>query len=40
MIINIWLFVILTLLQSEDFMQTSHANVLVFDTRRKTVERF
>ena len=30
----------LTLLQSEDFMQTSHANVLVFDTRRKTVERF
>jgi hypothetical protein len=30
----------LTLLQSEDFMQTSHANVLVFDIRRKTVERF
>ena len=30
----------LTLLQSEDFTQTSHANVLVFDIRRKTVERF
>uniref|UniRef100_A0A6C0LG71 EF-hand domain-containing protein n=1 Tax=viral metagenome TaxID=1070528 RepID=A0A6C0LG71_9ZZZZ len=30
----------LTLLLSEDFMETSHSNVLVFDTRRKTVERF
>ena len=30
----------LTLLLTDDFMQTSHANVLVFDTRRKTVERF
>ena len=30
----------LTLLKSSDFTQTSHANVLVFDIRRKTVERF
>ena len=30
----------LTLLSSDDFSKTSHANVLIFDTRRKTIERF
>ena len=30
----------LTLLQTEDFDETSHANVLIFDTKRKTIERF
>jgi hypothetical protein len=30
----------LTLLSSEIFLTTSHANVLVFDIRRKTIERF
>lgn len=30
----------LTLLDTENFMKTSHANVLIFDTKRKTIERF
>ena len=30
----------LTLLSSDDFKKTSHANVLIFDTKRKTIERF
>ena len=30
----------LTLLNTENFLETSHANVLIFDTRRKTIERF
>ena len=30
----------LTLLSSDDINETSHANVLVFDIRRKTIERF
>lgn len=30
----------LTLLGSDDFAETSHANVLIFDTKRKTIERF
>lgn len=30
----------LTLLFGTDFKETSHANVLIFDTRRKTIERF
>ena len=30
----------LTLLSTDDFTSTSHANVLIFDTRRKTIERF
>ena len=30
----------LTLLMGEKFSETSHANVLIFDIRRKTIERF
>jgi hypothetical protein len=30
----------LTLLQTVDFTEMSHANVLIFDTKRKTIERF
>ena len=30
----------LTLLSTDDFYKTSHANVLIFDIKRKTVERF
>lgn len=30
----------LTLLMTEDFNETSHANVIIFDTKRKTIERF
>ena len=30
----------LTLLSSENVKESSHANVLIFDTRRKTIERF
>ena len=30
----------LTLIESDNFRETSHANVLVFDVRRKTIERF
>lgn len=30
----------LTLLPTDNFMETSHANVLIFDTKRKTIERF
>ena len=30
----------LTLLMGDDFLDTSHANVLIFDIRRKTIERF
>ena len=30
----------LTLLENFDTKKTSHANVLIFDTRRKTIERF
>ena len=30
----------LTLMQTDDPTQTSHANVLIFDTQRKTIERF
>ena len=30
----------LTLLLTENYRETSHANVLIFDTKRKTIERF
>ena len=30
----------LTLLDTEDFRRTSHSNVIIFDIRRKTIERF
>jgi len=30
----------LTLIQGEDIYEVSHANVLIFDTKRKTIERF
>ena len=30
----------LTLLMTQDFSDASHSNVLIFDTKRKTIERF